>query len=210
MKINRLVLASTSVFRKALLQQVGLVVEGLAPDTDEESLRLEDPKSLASARSEAKGLSLAFSTSDESFLAIAADQVLDFEGRAFGKADNADQAKQRLREFSGKRHYLHSAYTLVYYGPNGPKILISKVISAEMQMRALRDSEIEAYVATGEWKGCAGCYQYENQGMNLFETMKGDISTVIGLPLPDLLDDLRVLGVNPLENPRGPWTLSFG
>lgn len=207
MKINRLVLASTSPYRRALLNQAGLNHDALAPEVDEEGIEADDPESLAWARAEAKGMSLPFE--GEPFLAIAADQVLDFEGRSFGKAKDADEAKARLKEFSGKTHILRSAYSLILYLPKGPSILKTAVIPAEMTLRNLSDAEIDAYVATGEWRGCAGCYQYENQGMNLFASLKGDLSTVIGLPLPPLLEDLRELGVNVLLQPKGPWTLTL-
>lgn len=207
MKIHSLVLASTSPYRRALLNQVGLIHEALSPEVNEDEIDADDPSSLAWARSEAKGLSLPFD--GKPFLAISADQVLDFEGRSFGKAQSAEEAYARLKEFSGKTHWLRSAYSLVLYLPKGPSILKTNVISAKMNMRRLRDEEISSYVATGEWKGCAGCYQYENRGMNLFESLEGDMSTVIGLPLPHLLEDLRELGVNPLLDPNGPWTIRY-
>ncbi|MES2745689.1 MAG: nucleoside triphosphate pyrophosphatase [Bdellovibrionota bacterium] len=205
MKINRLVLASTSKYRRALLDQVGIIHHSLAPEVDEDSITADDPASLAWARSEAKGLSLPFDGTP--FLAIAADQVLDFEGQAFGKAHLREDAKARLSAFSGKTHTLQSAYSLVLYTPKGPSILKTEVVPATMHMRKLSEGEIEAYLDTNEWKGCAGCYQYENKGMNLFESIEADISTIIGLPLPHLLKDLRDLGINVLSAPNGPWTL---
>lgn len=208
MKINRLVLASTSRYRRALLNQVGIIHDAVSPEVDEEAIEADKPESLAWARAEAKGMSLPFD--GQGFLAIAADQVLDFEGRSFGKAKDATEAKARLREFSGKTHTLFSAYTLIAYTPKGPSILKTRVLAAEMTMRNLSDAEINAYIATGEWEGAAGSYQYENKGMQLFESLKGDISTVIGLPIPALLEDLREIGINVLLQPRGPWTLPSG
>lgn len=207
MKINRLVLGSTSRFRQELLKQVGIVAETLGPELDEKSIEADDPQSLAWARSEAKGMSLPFD--GDPFLAIAADQVLDFEGRSYGKAHSEEEARTRLSEFSGKTHVLHSAYSLILYLPKGPTIITTKLIPVKMHMRTLSAAEVNAYVATGEWQGCAGCYQYENLGMNLFDTIEGDISTVIGLPLPQLLADLREVGINVLREPKGPWTLTL-
>jgi septum formation protein len=146
---------------------------------------------------------------DEPFLAIAADQVLEFAGEAFGKAHSAEEAFDRLRRLSGRPHLLHSAYCLVYHDgqQNLVRILSSRVVTAEMTMRKLSDEELQAYLATDEWRGCAGCYQYENQGVHLFESVLGDASTIIGLPLLNLLEDMRRLGVNPLLQKQGPWTL---
>lgn len=207
MKINRLLLASTSRYRRALLNQVGISHEALAPEVDEYRIEADDPASLAWARSEAKGISLPFDGTP--YLAISADQVLDFEGRAYGKAGTREEAKARLREFAGKTHTLQSAYSLVLYTAKGPSIVKTTVVPARMTMRPLSDQEIEAYLDTQEWEGCAGCYQYENRGMNLFSKIEGDISTVIGLPLPSLLEDLRELSINVLLKPNGPWTLTL-
>jgi septum formation protein len=206
-KINRLVLASTSPYRLALLENAGLAVTPVAPHADEALVDAPEPMALARARSELKGVSLPLR--DEPFLAIAADQVLEFAGEAFGKAHSAEEAFDRLRRLSGRPHLLHSAYCLVYHDgqQNLVRILSSRVVTAEMTMRKLSDEELQAYLATDEWRGCAGCYQYENQGVHLFESVLGDASTIIGLPLLNLLEDMRRLGVNPLLQKQGPWTL---
>jgi septum formation protein len=206
MKINHLVLASTSKYRRELLTQVGIHHQALAPVLDEESITAADPFALAWARSEAKGRSLPADGSP--FLAIAADQVLDFQGRAFGKAQSREEARVRLSAFSGQTHTLLSAFSLVLYDSQKVSILKTEIVPAKMHMRALSEAEIEAYLDTEEWQGCAGCYQYENQGMNLFASTDAAISTIIGLPMPQLLRDLRALGINTLLQPNGPWTLT--
>ncbi|MBC7658335.1 MAG: septum formation protein Maf [Chitinophagaceae bacterium] len=207
MKINHLVLASTSSYRRALLNQVGINHRPMAPNVDEDAITAETPEELARKRSEAKGLSLAFT--GENFIAIAADQVLDFFGTAYGKAESREEAHNRLCLFAGNWHVLHSAYTLVAYTAAGPRLLKTRVDSAKMSMRPLSDEEIEAYLDTAEWEGCAGCYQYENKGMNLFGEMEGDLSTVIGLCLPSLLEELRALQINVLVNASGPWDVEL-
>jgi septum formation protein len=205
MKINHLVLASTSRYRQALLNQVGISHRAIAPHCDEESITADDPSQLARARSEAKGLSLPYD--GETFVAISADQVLDFEGHSYGKAESREEAEERLKLFAGNRHVLRSAYSLLLYTKSGASLLKSRVESATMTMRPLTNAEIDAYLDTKEWEGCAGCYQYENLGMNLFSAIEGDMSTIIGLPLPALLEDLRDLGINVLLKPEGPWEL---
>lgn len=203
MKINHLVLASTSSYRRALLNQVGIAHRPMVPKVEEELILAENPHALAEARSVAKGLALAYE--GETFIAIAADQVLDFQGRSYGKAEDREEAADRLRAFAGHSHVLRTAYCLVLYTADGPQLLKSRVENAKMTMRPLTEAEIEAYLDTKEWEGCAGCYQYENRGMNLFGEIEGDMSTIIGLPLPALLDDLRDLGINVLTDPEGPW-----
>lgn len=210
MNINCLVLASTSVYRQQLLAQVGVPVSPRAPDCDEQAITAGTPKELARLRGEAKACALPRlePAAQENWLAIGADQVLDFRGAAFGKARDRQEAGERLRLFQGQEHLLHSAYSIALYQPGAAPILLqSRVISARMLMRSLAPQAIEAYLDTGEWQGCAGCYQYENRGMQLFERIEGDLSTIIGLPLPALLKDLRALGIDLLEKPAGPWIL---
>jgi septum formation protein len=77
-------------------------------------------------------------------------------------------------------------------------------------MRALASDELDAYVRTREWEGCAGCYQYENLGAQLFDWVDGDHATIIGLPVLALLKQLRKLGINTLTQPMGPWDLQLG
>ncbi len=207
MKINRLVLASTSPYRKALLERVGIYVETASPTADEDKIDAETPSLLALARSEGKGLSL--TGQPEATLALAADQVMEFEGRSYGKAFDRTTAFQQLMAMQGKAHKLHSAYSLVLYNPEAgaPRLLRSRLVTACMTMRSLTAGEIEAYLDTDEWKGCAGSYQFEHRGLHLFGEVDGDLDTIVGLPLRPLLQDFRDLGLNLLTHPRGPWSL---
>jgi septum formation protein len=209
MKINHLVLASTSPFRKALLERIGVQVSLAAPTADETLIHASRPADLALARSEAKGLSLAHPRTG--CLAIAADQVMEFEGRAYGKPADRPSAQQQLSAMQGREHYLHSAYSLVYYAAEdtAPQLLCSRLVTAAMSMRSLGPEEIEAYLDTEEWRGCAGSYQFEHRGIHLFGEVVGDLDTIVGLPLRPLLQDLRTFGLNLLTHPLGPWELKI-
>jgi septum formation protein len=207
LKINRLVLASTSRFRRVLLEQSGIQVFGIAPQCNEDAIVGGIPLETARLRSEAKALSVGVVS--ENSIVIAADQVLEFQGRAYGKAHDADEARARLREFSGQIHQLHSAFSLAFYEAHQaqPKLLSSRVVTATLGMRQVTAEELDAYVQTREWEGCAGCYQYENKGAQLFDWVDGDHTTIIGLPVLALLHELRQLGLNTLTRPLGPWEL---
>jgi septum formation protein len=207
LKINRLVLASTSRFRRVLLEQSGIQVFGIAPQCDEEAFEGSNPLETARLRADAKALSVGIV--HENSIVIAADQVLEFQGRAYGKAADEDEARQRLREFSGQVHRLHSAFSLACYEADRPtpRLVSSQVTTATLGMRSLAPDELDAYVRTREWEGCAGCYQYENRGAQLFDWVDGDHTTIIGLPVLSLLKELRKLGINTLTQPLGPWDL---
>ncbi|WP_132324167.1 Maf family protein [Pseudobacteriovorax antillogorgiicola] len=203
MNINELILGSTSKYRAMVLGQAGIRhFRQLGSAADEEAIVHSQPLAMAQLRAEAKGNGV---EAPPKSIVIAGDQVLEFEGKPYGKVATADEAKARLRLFSGKTHYLHSAYALVLVGSKGQKSMQSRVVSVPMTMRALSEAEVDAYVATDEWQGCAGCYQYENRGVHLFEKVLGDSTAIIGLPMPQILCDLRDMGVNLLIDPEGPW-----
>lgn len=206
-----LVLASGSPFRKQLLESTGLKFSVIpAHDVDESKvLGGGGPHGLAAARAEAKARSVARGAAGS--LVLGADQVLGLGTETIDKVATRELARKRLERLSGRSHELHSAVCLAFRGGNDrmSKLLFSFVVSIPMQMRTLTSSEIEAYLDTGEWQGCVGCYQFENQGVNLFEGCFNDTSAIIGLPLIHLLKELRALGLNPLQNPLGPWTLSW-
>ncbi len=196
---KRLVLASTSPFRAQILKSAGMEFDAIGPDVDEKAILVANPGAMAVARAEAKALDI--STKNLDSVVIGADQVLSLGDRTFTKAQDINEARRRLLELSGQTHTLHSAFALAMNG----KILVSKVVDVSMAMRKLANGEIDRYLATGEWRGAVGCYQAENHGIHLFESIGGDTTAVVGLPLPQLLTALRSIGVNPLESPQGPW-----
>lgn len=196
---KRLVLASTSPFRAQILKSAGMEFDAIGPDVDEKAILVANPGAMAVARAEAKAFDI--STKNLDSVVIGADQVLSLGDRTFTKAQDINEARRRLLELSGQTHTLHSAFALAMNG----KILVSKVVDVSMAMRKLANGEIDRYLATGEWRGAVGCYQAENHGIHLFESIGGDTTAVVGLPLPQLLTALRSIGVNPLESPQGPW-----
>ncbi len=205
MKINQLVLGSQSSFRQALLKSTGVSFRAVSSPADERAIHGKNPKGLAARRAEAKGAAVAAAM--PGVLVIGADQVLEFKGEALHKANDSQEAAATLARLSGQTHYLHSAYCLVAMDEGKVRVLHEEVVSVPMTMRTLSTHEIEAYVATGEWQGCVGCYRYEEGGINLMTQVGGSASAIIGLPLLELLQALRGLGLNPLLQPEGPWVL---
>ncbi len=205
--IERIILGSTSQFRAQLLNQTGLQFEAEASQADEERIMHIEPCKLALLRAEAKGLG-APSLRNGACLVIASDQVVELEGKAYGKVSSKQQAFERLALFSGKTHQLHSAYAL--YCLDDAKQLVKCALAyatANLTVRRLTEDDIYAYLALNEWQGSSACYQYEGRGINLFERVDGDYSTIIGLPLTHLLTDLKRLGIDAIQNPGGPWTI---
>jgi septum formation protein len=207
--IQRLLLASSSPFRKKLLASTGVEFSVQAPEVDEYALKGANSAETCALRSRAKALAVA--SADPGALAIGCDQILDLAGQTFDKAKSAAEAAQRLTQFAGKTHHLINHITLTYHNQfdssSKATILAQFSVSVPMTMRRLSAREISSYVDTGEWHGCVGCYQFENRGIHLFEDTKEDHSAIVGLPLQPLLHALRQIGINPLLAPKGPWTI---
>lgn len=204
--VKQLVLGSTSPFRRALLQAAGVELGVQAPGVDETAIQAPDAAALARARARAKASAVAVARPE--CLVIGADQVLGLEGKSFDKAASAAEAVQRLTQLSGKTHYLYSAFCLAWAAPGqSPRILCEDMVPVAMPMRALSEAAIAAYVATGEWQGSVGCYQYENRGVHLFNEVAAEHSAIVGLPLTALFGQLRRLGIDLLQAPHPPWTI---
>jgi septum formation protein len=184
-----LVLASTSPARRALLDQVGLSFEAVAPGTAEPLERFSDPLRQAEAFALAKAQAVAALRLGA--IVVGADQVLAFEGEAWGKPRDAGEAYDQLTRLCGRTHALVTAVAVL--APGEPPWLSHA--RSLLTVRALDADERRAYVATGEWEGCAGGYRLEGRGLALFESIDGDHTNVLGLPMPLLLGRLRSLGV---------------
>jgi septum formation protein len=184
--IRRLTLASTSPFRKKLLEEAGVSFEVAAAEGDEKSIAGLPPAVLAAKRAEFKAIDVARRARPDSVV-IGADQVLSLGGISFDKAESPEEAFARLKDFQGKTHYLHSAICLVDVHHSGSlETVFETVVDIPMTMRPLSDDEIRTYVATNEWQGCVGCYRIEGKGRDLFSTVGGDHSAIIGLPIKEL------------------------
>lgn len=205
LKVQRLLLASSSPFRKKLLVSTGIEFSTLTSEVDEYKLVGADPAETCGLRAAAKALAVAALAPDA--LVIGCDQILELAGRSFDKAKSAGEAAARLQEFSGKTHRLINQIVIANHN-HSDRVIAALTITVPMTMRSLTPEEIEAYVATGEWQGCVGCYQFENRGIHLFEQTPEDHSAIVGLPLQPLLKELRRLGINPLLQPKGPWTIT--
>lgn len=192
----RVVLASKSAARQALLAGAGVPFEAVSAAVDEEAVKRElEPRGLTPlAMAQALAAAKAVETSrEQDGLVIGADQTLDFDGELVGKARNVTEARQRLRSFRGRPHQLHSAVAVAVAGD----LVWSNVQSATLSVRDFSDRFLEDYLERN-WKrvmDSVGCYQLEGEGVQLFEAIDGDYFTILGLPLPPLLAFLREQGV---------------
>lgn len=189
-----LLLASTSPTRRLLLESAALPVETAAPDVDERALEARSaglsPPDLALHLARAKAESVA--ARHPGRVVIGADQVLDCGGTVFHKPADAAAARAQLACLAGRTHALHSAVALA------GSVRDTFVETARLTLRPLDDRAIAAYVdCAGEdrVRASVGGYQLEGPGIHLFESVAGDHSTVLGLPLLPLLARLRAAGL---------------
>lgn len=211
--IKRIILASKSPYRRALLEAFGLDVEALDAQVNEGAVVASTPRDTALARARAKALAASQKVSGNSLI-LGADQVVGFKGQILDKSPSAAHARRRIEELQGQVHTLHSAMCLVVVTQKGSvsNNIISWCVDVPMAMRSLSPVEMDAYIATGEWEGSVGGYKYERCGAQLFDlenSLGADQSAIIGLPLPSLGAKLRKLGINPLTHPKGPWLVDF-
>jgi septum formation protein len=194
----KIILASTSRYRRELVARLGLDVECVAPPYDEEVDKAAHPHlplpDLARHLARGKARSLAAEHPDA--LVIGSDQIAEIDGWRLSKPHTPEGARTQLRRLAGREHRLHTAVAL-HHGATGRTEEALDV--HRLKMRALTDDEIDAYVRRDAPLDCAGSYRVESLGVALFERITGDDYTaVIGLPLTRLTELLGRFGVSVL------------
>lgn len=192
---ERLVLASKSAARRAMLEGAGVPFAIEVAEVDEAAVKAtHDPADAAGLAEElARVKALAVSRRDPEAWVLGADQTLAFDGGLVSKAGSLAAARARLAAMRGRIHHLHSGAALARNG----QIVWSGVDTATMRVRNFSDAFLEAYlVAEGDGLlACVGSYRLEGMGAQLFEAVEGDYFTVLGMPLWPVLAELRRAGV---------------
>ncbi|MER9950884.1 Maf-like protein [Mesorhizobium sp. M0047] len=193
---EKIILASGSPFRKAMLVNAGVDVEAIPAEIDERALEapLQDsgvsPEDVALVLAEAKATEV--SERRPGALVLGCDQTLSLGDEVFHKPADREGARRHLLALSGKTHQLNSAAVLVRDGA----VLWRHVGIASMTMRKLDPAFIGRHLARVGAKalGSVGAYQIEGEAIQLFDKIEGDHFTIVGLPLLPLLAELRTLG----------------
>jgi septum formation protein len=189
-ELPEIVLASTSTYRRVLLDRLGLPFRCLSPRCDEESEKGQesDARRLAERLALAKAASLQADEPDA--VIIGCDQLVSLHDRIFGKPGTVARAIEHLSTMAGRTHQLFTALVVVYR-----ERIIHHTDVTTLRMRSLSQAAIERYVAADQPLDCAGSYKLESQGITLFDRIETDDHTAItGLPLLALVSILRDLG----------------
>ncbi|NUW66770.1 Maf family protein [Vibrio coralliilyticus] len=182
----QLVLASTSPFRKQLLNKLSVPFETASPDCDETPFSNERPEDLVKRLAKEKAESC---HTDKPSLVIGSDQVCVIDGQIIGKPLNRENAVQQLSRQSGKAIQFYTGLALHNTETN---ITDVKLDTFTVHFRQLTQQQINRYVEKEEPYYCAGSFKSEGLGIALFEKLEGkDPNTLVGLPLIDLIDMLE-------------------
>jgi len=170
-----LVLASTSAQRRAILHQLGIPFEVVAPSYDEHDPPEANAEELVTAHALGKARSVLGEA--EGRLVLGVDTTVVLGGRIYSKPANAGEAERMLDELSGQTHAVVSGLCLATSAWE-----VVSTVSTRVTFRRLTPRELAWYVATGEWEGRAGAYAIQGRGAALVKCIDGDYLNVVGLP----------------------------
>jgi septum formation protein len=177
-KAERLILASRSPQRRAILEQLGIPFDARPQDVEELAAG-RDPESvvLENARRKAR------SAAGDGDLVLGADTEVLIEGELLGKAGAEGEARGFLQRLSGRTHTVLGGLVLIDRGAER-----SGVAATQVTFRTLSPRLVDWFLDTGEWRERAGAYAIQGRGAALVERIEGDYWNVVGLPVPLLLD----------------------
>jgi septum formation protein len=206
-----LILASASPRRRELLERVGLRLRIAPVDLDETPRAGEAPgdyvRRVAAAKCDAAVAALAPAAATEPatlVTVLGADTIVNADGAILGKPRDADDARAMLARLAGRRHEVTTAYRIWRGHPgDGPPLpalgattppararVVDRAVTTQVSFRLIQPPEVEAYVASGEWRGKAGGYAVQGIAAVFATELRGSHTNVIGLPLAEVIADL--------------------
>jgi septum formation protein len=191
---RKLVLASSSVYRRELLGRLGVPFEWARPDSDETPLRHEIPEATASRLATAKAQAVSAAHPDA--LIIGSDQVASCEGRRLDKPGTHENASAQLHWLSGKTARFDTAVSVL---DSRDGRTVTRVVGCQVRFRPLDSARIEAYLRREQPYDCAGSAKSEGLGIVLLSGIEtSDPTSLIGLPLIALCEILEEFGFSPI------------
>jgi septum formation protein len=170
-----ILLASTSPQRRAILEQLGIPFDVVAPRYEEDDPPDAEPVDLVREHARGKARSVAGEAGDRPVLGV--DTAVTIEGRVYGKPADATEAAQMLEALAGRTHAVVSGLCLLTPGWEQTTFDVTLV-----SFRSLTARDVAAYIGSGEWEGRAGAYAIQGVGGSLVTRIEGDYLNVVGLP----------------------------
>jgi septum formation protein len=199
--VNRtpdLILASASPRRRELLETLGLAL-AIEPVDIDEAAREGEPVRDYAVRVAAEKCDAAVARLGNPTLAVlAADTIVSIGHEILGKPADEAQAEAMLQRLSGRRHEVLTAYRIRL----GER-MVERLVSTFVTFRSLDASEVVAYLASGEWRGKAGAYAIQGIAGCFVTDIRGSFTNVVGLPVAEVVADLRALEALPGYPPPG-------
>ena len=186
----KIVLASSSPRRRELLESVGIEFVVISPETDESCIDGESPDGFALRLSAEKAKSVSRGIQAEAVV-IGADTVVVVDGDILGKPADEQEAVSMLTMISGREHRVLTAFSLV---KPVSYVLHSEIVETVVSVKNLAASEIEGYIKTGEPMDKAGAYGIQGIGAFMIREIRGSYTNVVGLPLVEVLEALKLHG----------------
>jgi len=183
------ILASASPRREELLRSVGLKFKIIPADVDETYLQGESPRAHAQRLSHDKAGVIAGRYPKA--LVLGADTIVVIDGLILGKPKNKKQALEMLERLSGRRHTVFTGFTIACAGSGIAK---TSVVRSAVQFKKISPEEMDWYVGCDEPYDKAGGYAVQGKGAYFIKAIRGSYTNVIGLPLCETLEELKILG----------------
>jgi septum formation protein len=184
-----LVLASASPRRRELLERLGLRLRVEPVDLDETPRPDEAARAYAVRVAAEKCAAVAARPELTGLPVLAADTTVVLEGAIFGKPADEAEAATMLRRLAGRRHDVVTAYRIQHRDA-----VVERAVTTAVAFRLIAPAEVDAYVASAEWRGKAGGYAIQGIAAVFATEIRGSLTNVIGLPLAEVIADLRAAG----------------
>jgi septum formation protein len=192
-----LVLASAAPRRRGLLEQLGLNLQVTPANVDETPLPGERPAEYVRRVAAAKCDTIAGARALD-LPVLAADTIVIVDDQILGQPRDEADARRMLLTLAGRRHDVTTAYRVSFGGRT-----LDRAVTTTVSFRSLQPAEVDAYLASGEWKGKAGGYAVQGRAGAFVTELRGSHTNVIGLPLAEVLADLQALRALPAYPPAG-------
>jgi septum formation protein len=187
--VETIILASGSINRKTLLEQVKIPFKILVPKVQEDAPSSENIEQTVKRLAEAKVTAVAERLEPKDCRwVVGLDTLIEADGQIIGKPGTRNEARGILKSLSGRSHRVITAVALL---PSYEREIMVDLCTSRVTFKRLADDEIEYYLKTDEWRGAAGAYRIQERGAFFVDSLEGSYSNVVGLPLSLLYGMLR-------------------